>query len=64
MMNGLVKVGSYTYSYCGFIIRCCRKNPMTGKTPWSITAGDDHYGNEFSLSDAMATINRLTKEVA
>ncbi|WP_392439285.1 hypothetical protein AABD61_10150 [Edwardsiella piscicida] len=62
---GLAQVSKNVYVYSGFTIRKSSRNAFNRSNSYSINKWDDnggidnYYGRDFSLSEAMRTIDRM-----
>lgn len=41
------------------VINKSSRNPINGRTPFSLTRGDEMYGQDFTLHEALRTADRL-----
>lgn len=58
----LVKqTGKHTWviSDAAIVINKSSRNPINGRTPFSLTRGDEMYGQDFTLHEALRTADRL-----
>lgn len=62
---GLVQRGKNAYVYCGFTIRKSARNYLNSSNAYLINKWDDngvvdnYYGRDFTLAEAMRTIDKL-----
>nr|WP_170174640.1 DUF4761 family protein [Serratia microhaemolytica] len=60
-MSQLIQLSRHSYIYRGFTIQKCPRNAITMKTAYSVLNNGLYLGRDFALSEAMQTIDRLTR---
>lgn len=50
---------SWLIEEAGIVIHKCPRNPFTGNRIFALSSGDSHFGQDFTLHEALRTIDRL-----
>ncbi|MEB7741091.1 DUF4761 family protein [Escherichia coli] len=50
---------SWRIEEAGIVIHKCPRNPFTGNRIFALSDGDNHFGQDFTLHEALRTVDRL-----
>ncbi|MEB7738458.1 DUF4761 family protein [Escherichia coli] len=50
---------SWRIEKAGIVIHKCPRNPFTGNRIFALSDGDNHFGQDFTLHEALRTVDRL-----
>ncbi|HDK0047791.1 TPA: DUF4761 family protein [Escherichia coli] len=55
------QIGEHTWSIekAGIVVHRCPRNPFTGNRIFALSSGDNHFGQDFTLCEALRTVDRL-----
>ncbi|HAP0138393.1 TPA: DUF4761 family protein [Escherichia coli] len=55
------QIGEHTWliEKAGIVIHKCPRNPFTGKRIFALSDGDNQFGQDFTLHEALRTVDRL-----
>lgn len=45
----------------GIVIHKCQRNPFTGNRIFALSCGDNQFGQDFTLYEALRTVDRLLR---
>ncbi|HFV6724332.1 TPA: DUF4761 family protein, partial [Escherichia coli] len=55
------QTGEHTWliEQAGLVIHRCNRNPFTGNRTFALSSGDNQFGQDFTLHEALRTADRL-----
>ncbi|WP_426203572.1 DUF4761 family protein [Shigella boydii] len=57
------QIGEHTWliEKAGIVIHKCPRNPFTGNRIFALSCGDNQFGQDFTLYEALRTVDRLLR---
>ncbi|HBC0810471.1 DUF4761 family protein [Escherichia coli] len=57
------QIGEHTWliEKAGIVIHKCPRNPFTGNRIFALSSGDNQFGQDFTLYEALRTVDRLLR---
>ncbi|HAM2537682.1 TPA: DUF4761 family protein [Escherichia coli] len=57
------QIGEHTWliEKAGIVIHKCPRNPFTGNPIFALSCGDNQFGQDFTLYEALRTVDRLLR---
>jgi len=61
--HAVKQIGEHTWliEKAGIVIHKCPRNPFTGNRIFELSSGDNHFGQDFTLYEALRTVDRLLR---
>lgn len=62
--HAVKQTGQHTWliEQAGLVIHRCHRNPFTGNRIFALSSGDNQFGQDFTLHEALRTADRLIAE--
>ncbi|HGD9257970.1 TPA: DUF4761 family protein [Escherichia coli] len=57
------QIGEHTWliEKAGIVVHKCPRNPFTGNRIFALSSGDNQFGQDFTLYEALRTVDRLLR---
>ncbi|EJF8472094.1 TPA: DUF4761 family protein [Escherichia coli] len=57
------QIGEHTWliEKAGIVVHRCQRNPFTGNRIFALSNGDNQFGQDFTLYEALRTVDRLLR---
>ncbi|MGP3594172.1 DUF4761 family protein [Vagococcus sp. WN89Y] len=57
------QIGEHTWliERAGIVVHRCPRNPFTGNRIFALSSGDNQFGQDFTLYEALRTVDRLLR---
>ena len=57
------QIGEHTWliEKAGIVVHRCPRNPFTGNRIFALSSGDNQFGQDFTLYEALRTVDRLLR---
>ncbi|ENI7911774.1 DUF4761 family protein [Escherichia coli] len=61
--HAVKQIGEHTWliEKAGIVVHKCPRNPFTGNRIFALNCGDNHFGQDFTLYEALRTVDRLLR---
>ena len=61
--HAVKQTGQHTWliEQAGLVIHRCHRNPFTGNRIFALSCGDNQFGQDFTLYEALRTVDRLLR---
>ena len=55
------QIGEHAWLKAGIVVHKCPRNPFTGNRIFALSCGDNQFGQDFTLYEALRTVDRLLR---
>ncbi len=61
--HAVKQIGEHTWliEKAGIVVHKCPRNPFTGNRIFALSSGDNQFGQDFTLYEALRTVDRLLR---
>ncbi|PZY63773.1 DUF4761 family protein [Escherichia coli] len=61
--HAVKQIGEHTWliEKTGIVVHRCPRNPFTGNRIFALSSGDNQFGQDFTLYEALRTVDRLLR---
>ena len=61
--HAVKQIGEHTWliEKAGIVVHKCPRNPFTGNRIFALSSGDDQFGQDFTLYEALRSVDRLLR---
>ncbi|MCZ5321306.1 DUF4761 family protein [Escherichia coli] len=61
--HAVKQIGEHTWliEKAGIVVHRCQRNPFTGNRIFALSNGDNQFGQDFTLYEALRTVDRLLR---
>ncbi|ENM7358887.1 DUF4761 family protein [Escherichia coli] len=61
--HAVTQIGEHTWliEKAGIVVHRCPRNPFTGNRIFALSSGDNQFGQDFTLYEALRTVDRLLR---
>ncbi|EPD8562794.1 DUF4761 family protein [Escherichia coli] len=61
--HAVKQIGEHTWliEKAGIVVHRCPRNPFTGNRIFALSSGDNQFGQDFTLYEALRTVDRLLR---
>ncbi|MBC9399514.1 DUF4761 family protein [Escherichia coli] len=61
--HAVKQIGEHTWliEKAGIVVHKCPRNPFTGNRIFALSCGDNQFGQDFTLYEALRTVDRLLR---